>query len=95
MILDRAANIQFSSCNLGDMIIEQMIGNSVYDYVRQESRSVMKACFERVLETGAPGRYQADYHTSAGSVQAFAGHVSALKHAGRVAALVVSCEAIK
>jgi two-component system CheB/CheR fusion protein len=95
MILDRAANIQFSSCNLGDMIIEQMIGNSVYDYVRQESRSVMKACFERVLETGAPGRYQADYHTSAGSVQTFAGHVGALKHAGRVAALVVSCEAIK
>jgi two-component system CheB/CheR fusion protein len=95
MILDRAANIQFSSCNLGDMTIEQMIGNSVYDYVSQESRSVMKACFERVFGTGAPDRCQADYHTSGGSVQTFAGHVSAIKHPRQVVALVVSCEAIK
>ena len=55
----------------------------------------MKSCFEQVVETGAPDRYQADYHTRGGSVQAFAGHVSALKHDRQVVALVVSCEAIK
>lgn len=95
MILDRDANIRFSSHDLGDFTLEQMLGNPVYKYVPKRSREVMKACFERVLETCEPDRYKVDYHSADSGVQAFEGHVSAMKHGDQVIALVVNSKAIK
>jgi PAS domain S-box-containing protein len=83
-LLDRDATIEFVNRTVPELTVEQVIATPIYDYVPEKFRSAMKACFEPVLETGEPDRYETEFHCADGPV----------KRAGEIVGLVVSSRGV-
>jgi two-component system CheB/CheR fusion protein len=90
MLLDQNANIESVNRALPDLTVEQVIGTPIYDYVPAEFRPVMKECFEGVLNTGKPERYETEYHTAGGEVRLFEGIVGPIVRDGQIVGLAIS-----
>ena len=72
------------------LAVEQVIGTPIYDYVPAEFRPVMKECFEGVLHTGKPERYETEYHTAGGEVRLFEGSVGPIVRDEQIVGLAIS-----
>jgi PAS domain S-box-containing protein len=90
MLLDREANIMFINRTVPDLTKEQVLGTPIYDHVPEEYRPVMRDCFERVLGTGEPDRYEIEYHAADGDIRRFEGRVGPVKDSGQIVGLTVS-----
>ena len=62
MLLDRDARILFINKTAPGLTVEQVLGTQVYAYVPEAQHAAMRQCFENVLLTGEPGRYENVYH---------------------------------
>ena len=89
MLLDREANILFINHTLPELSKVQVLDTSFYDYALPEYRGVAQACFEGVLETGQPDRFESVYVDAQGHRQVFESHVGPVMRSGRVWGLVV------
>jgi PAS domain S-box-containing protein len=88
MLLDPEGHVRYTNNTVPDLTIEQVLGTSVYRYVPEEYREVMRRCHGRVLATGQPDRYDTAYVSEAGEVSWWETRVSPVQRDGRVVALV-------
>jgi PAS domain S-box-containing protein len=84
MLLDRDANILFVNHTLPELSRDQVIGTSFYDYALDAYREPAQRCFERVLATAQPDRFESVYVDADGNRHRFETHVGPVMRAGRV-----------
>ena len=61
MLLDLEVRIRFMNRTTPEHKIENVIGRDVYSFVEERFWPVMKACFERVRQTGRQDSYEVEY----------------------------------
>jgi len=89
MLLDRDANILFMNHPLPEPLGEQVIGTSFYDYALEEYKQATQECFERVLRTGQPDRFESVYPDANGNPLVFESYVGPAMRSGEVWGLTV------
>jgi PAS domain S-box-containing protein len=75
MTLDRDANILFINHTVHDLKKADVIGSSFYDYTLKEYKPTARECFEGVLKTGKPDKFESVYHSKDGISHYFESHV--------------------
>jgi len=90
MQLDRNANILFINHTLPGLSREQVIGSSFFDHALPEYKQVTAECFQQVLTTGEPGKFESTYQYEDGRLQYFESYVGPVTKNGQVAGLTVS-----
>ena len=88
MLLDRDGLIRYINHTVPDLTVAQVLGTSVYLYVPEEYRDVMRRCHERVLASGQADRYETAYVPEGGEVSWWETRVSPVMRGGLVVALV-------
>ncbi len=89
-LLDRNAKILFINHTVSGLSREQVIGKSFYDYALPEYRKITKACFQRVLKTGKPDKFESTYQHTDGTLQYFESDVGPVLQGGKIVGLTVS-----
>jgi PAS domain S-box-containing protein len=84
MLLDRDANILFINHTIQGLSREQVIGTSFYDYALETYREPAQRCFERVLRTGQPDRFESVYVDANRDRRTFETHVGPVIRSGQV-----------
>ena len=90
MLLDKDANIRFINHTLPGLTEDQVVGTSFFDYALPQYRQPTKECFERVLHTGNPDRFESVYHDNGDTRQYFESHVGPVRSGDQVVGLTVS-----
>ena len=67
-----------------------VIGSKIYDYLDERWHAVVTECFERVIRTGKPDRYEVEYDYEDGHVGYFESRVGPVVRDGEVVALTVA-----
>jgi len=62
MLLDLQQRIEFINWTAPGLTPEQVIGTPIFEYVPPDQHEAMRACFARVLATGAPASYRNVYY---------------------------------
>lgn len=62
MSLDKNAVILAINHTVPGLRASEVIGSSIYDYLPKPSVKAAKECLSRVLSSGEPGEYEAEYH---------------------------------
>lgn len=75
MTLDRDANILFINHAVKDLKKAEVIGSSFYDYTLNEYKPIARECFEGVLKTGKPDKFESVYKSKDGTHHYFESHV--------------------
>ncbi|UCH95291.1 MAG: response regulator, partial [Candidatus Aminicenantes bacterium] len=73
--LDPDANILFVNHTVPGLKKEEVIGTSVYDYTLKEYIPITRECFERVLKTGKPDKFESVYKSKDGTHYYFESNV--------------------
>jgi PAS domain S-box-containing protein len=89
MLLDREAKILFVNHTLPELSREQVIGTSFHDYALEEYRQATQECFDHVLRTGQPDRFESVYVDENGIRVAFESYVGPVMRDGKVWGLTV------
>ena len=89
MLLDREGRIRFINHPAPTLTNEQVLGTSVYDYVSADQHAAMRACFEYVLATGQPSRYDNVFRPPDEAASFWESRVGAVKEGGAITGLVV------
>jgi len=71
MLLDLDYNIQFINHTVPDLTIEEVIGKSNLDFAPPDQHKRAIDCFERVIKSGKPDRYETQYITAEREIQFF------------------------
>lgn len=85
----RDERITFINYVLPGFDINQVIGQSVYEFIQPESTDVMRRAFERVFATGESETYELVGHGPQGEPAWYSNRVGAIKQDGEVVSLVV------
>jgi PAS domain S-box-containing protein len=88
MLLDPDGLIRYTNNTVPDLTVAQVIGTPVYRYVPLEYREVIRRCYERVLASGQPDRYETAYVADNGEASWWETRVSPVRRDGQVVALV-------
>lgn len=89
-LLDRDAKILFINHTIPGLSREEVLGTSFYDYALPEYRKITKACFQRVLKTVKPDKFESTYQHTDGRLQYFESDVGPVMKAGNIIGLTVS-----
>lgn len=90
MLLDQAAKILFINRTIPGLTREAVIGTSFFDYALPEYKKVTAECFQRVLKTGAPSKFESTYQYEDGTLQFFESYVGPVMKSDKIAGLSVS-----
>jgi len=89
-IFDLDGTILFLNRTISGIAVEERIGTSIYDYMSPEHHHMMRACYERVWQTGEPDGYEiAATVRPDGETLWFQCRVGAIKQNDQVVALTV------
>jgi two-component system cell cycle sensor histidine kinase/response regulator CckA len=88
ILLDPDGRVRYINHTVPDLSVARVLGTSVYDYVPDEYREVMRRCHARVLQTGQPDRYETVYVSDTGESSFWESRVSPLLRDGVVVGLV-------
>jgi PAS domain S-box-containing protein len=82
MTLDRDANILFVNHSIPDFKKAEVIGTSFYDYTLKEYKPIARECFEGVLKTGKPDKFESVYMSKDNTHRYFESHVGPIINPG-------------
>ena len=82
MLLDTGYAIRFINHTVPDLVREQVIGKSNFDFVPFDSHPAALECFERVARSGKAGRYETRYITTKEEMRYFDVRISPLTDKG-------------
>ncbi|MEN9579691.1 MAG: hypothetical protein RJA70_2700 [Pseudomonadota bacterium] len=71
MVLAPDASVRFINWVAPGLTVDQVIGVPVYNFVSEDQREVMRACFEQVRDTRMPGRYPSTFAPADGRSMSF------------------------
>jgi PAS domain S-box-containing protein len=89
MLIDKDGTILAINHTVPGLTVEQVIGTSMYDYLPDSSNEVARKCLERVLATGRPGDYEAEYDQD-GSIRYFESCVALMQKPGDEPVFILS-----
>ncbi|AFZ17632.1 PAS domain S-box [Allocoleopsis franciscana PCC 7113] len=90
---DRTGKILYINRTVPGFTLEQAIGSSVYDYIPDESKPLLKQSFERVFQTGEAVYYETQGSGAYGTTSWYASRVGPIQQEGEViAAMVISTD---
>ncbi|MFC1823132.1 PAS domain S-box protein [Thermodesulfobacteriota bacterium] len=91
MLLDLDYNIQLINHTVPDLTIEEVIGRSIMNFSPLDQHQMAIDCFESVIQSGKPDRYETQYINVEGKKHYFDVRVSpVMGKDGRVAGLISS-----
>lgn len=61
MLLDRDFNLLYINHTVGGLVKDRILGKPVHMLAPENQRQTIKACYQRVLETGIAERFESDY----------------------------------
>ena len=76
MLLDTDHTIRFINHTVPDLTKEQVIGKSILDFMPSDYHQMALECFERVIQSCKPDRFETMYFTGEGETQYFDARVS-------------------
>ncbi len=88
MLLDEDQNILFINRTVSDLTVEEVIGNSIYDYTPLEYKNIAAECCNHVLQTGEPCSYTTNYLTKENMTKYFEVWIGPVFQSGKVIALI-------
>ena len=88
MLLDKDQIIQFINRTVPDLMVDEVIGTSIYDYTPLEYRKVAVDCSRQVWQTGKPCSYITKYFTSDNVTRYFEVRIGPVFQFGKVVALI-------
>ncbi len=94
MMIDPEGIILFINHTVPDLTAEQVIGTPINSYIPEKFRPHAQACFQRVLDSGKPDRYETEYCDKDGNCRYFEAHVGPIKDQIQVTTLIVSARDI-
>ncbi|MGD8305610.1 MAG: PAS domain S-box protein [Ignavibacteria bacterium] len=89
-LLDRNGEILFVNKTNPGISKYDVIGKKVYDFIPRLFHNVAKNCYARVLETGEPDSYEAEYATENGEKNYYSVRVGPVYRSGEIVAMVSS-----
>src|SRR5262245_37799454 len=89
MLLDLDGRIQYINWTLPNLTVEEVLGTSVFDYVPERTRAVMRRSFDKILTTGEHDRYLTEYVADDGEVSQWESRVSPVIRDGEIAGFMV------
>lgn len=94
MTLDQNGNIEFINRAIQDLPKEDVINTSIFKYVSEKQRPVMKKVFKRVWETGKTDQFEGEYLGPQGVLGKFESLVWPIMQSDKTVALTVSAREI-
>jgi PAS domain S-box-containing protein len=94
MVVDAGGCILTINHTAPGLTVEEVIGTSLYDYLPSTSAVKAKECLERVLATGDPGEYEAEYREKNGSLHHYETRVALMKTPGQKPVFTLSSREI-
>jgi len=89
MLVDPKGIILYINHTVPDLTIDQVLGQSAFNFVKPEQAPVMKKHYEYVLKTGQPTQFEINYETSDGVIH-LENRVGPVLQNGEVIALTVA-----
>ncbi|WP_455220800.1 PAS domain S-box protein [Kaarinaea lacus] len=89
MLVDPQGTILYINHTVPDLNIDQVLGQSAYNFVKPELVPLMRKHYEYVLKTGQPSQFEIDYETSDGVIH-LENRVGPVLQEGKVIALTVA-----
>ena len=89
MLIDTKGTILYINHTVPGLSIEQVLGKSCYDFVKPTQVSILKACYQRVIQTGQPDRFEIDYEVDSDTLY-LENHVGPVLREGKVIALTIA-----
>jgi len=90
MKLDLDSNILFINHTIPSQTIEEVIGKLIYNFMLEKFHKPVKACFERVLQSGKPDVYYTDFTDPDGIISYFEARVGPMLKSGKIIGFTVS-----
>ncbi len=90
MLLDSDGTIQFINRTVLDLLKEEVIGRSTYDFTPSAFHGAASDCFERVLRTGVADSYTTEYVCKTGETRHFEVRIGPVVTGTEVTGLVSS-----
>src|SRR6185436_16719108 len=87
-VLDSELRIRFINWTVPDLTPAGVIGTPVYEFVPEDFRASMRACFDRVKSSARPDRYTTNYVAEDGSVSSWESRVGAVVREGKIVGYV-------
>lgn len=89
MLIDPQGKILYINHTVPDLTIDQVIGQSAYDFVKPEQAPILKNAYEYVVRTGQPTQFEIDYESAEGTTY-LENRVGPVLRDGKVIALTVA-----
>ncbi len=90
VLIDKDGIILFINHTLPELTVQQVTGSPITKYIPEKSHPEVQACFERVLTSGQPDRFESEYYDTDGTCQYFEAHVGPIMDKGEVTALIIN-----
>ena len=87
--VDLDGTILFINRTVPGLTVEGVVGTPIFSYVPPSYIATMRACFDRVIETGQPDQYEVEYHTKDGMALFFEARVGPVMQDDIVTALTI------
>lgn len=94
IMIDPEGTILFINHTVPDLTPEQVVGTPITRNLPEKFKPIAQACYQRVIESGLPDRYDTDYCDAEGNCRYFEAHVGPVKDQNQVTALIVSARDI-
>ncbi|MEJ2179309.1 MAG: PAS domain S-box protein [Gammaproteobacteria bacterium] len=89
MLVDPQGKILYINHTAPDLTIDQVIGQSAYNFVKPEQAPILRNAYEYVVKTGQPTRFEIQYETNDGTVY-YENRAGPVLRDGKVIALTVA-----
>jgi PAS domain S-box-containing protein len=90
MRVDLDGTIEAINRTVDGLATEEVVGSRLHDHLDEQWHASVNECFERVVQTGKPDRYEVQYDFADGHVGYFESRVGPVLRDGEVVALTVS-----
>ena len=89
MLIDAQGTILYINHTVPGLTIDEVLGQSCYNYIKPEQLPLLKKSYDYVLKTGQPTQFEIDYETSDGVIY-LENRVGPVLREGKVIALTVA-----
>jgi len=94
IMIDPEETIRYINHTVPDLTPEDVVGTPITGYLPEKYRPIAHACYQRVLDSGLPDRYETEYCDAEGNIHYFEARVGPVKVQDQVTALIVSARDI-
>jgi len=88
MLIDRDRKIRFINHIVSGLIIEDVIGKSIYEYIQPEHQETVREAVDKIFQTGEPGFYETMGIGPDGSMSWYETRVGPVEQDGQITSII-------